>query len=124
MKCGEIRDICGDYALDIQYPKETITLYFNSLQNALNVKKIIEIDDSIPNMSTVCDMQEVVRCKDCVNFQKRSNNGNIGIGSHCKRVDSVTVHGYRDGEPSVDETLLWMNENGFCSYGKRRKNDE
>lgn len=32
MKCGEIRDICGDYALDIQYPKETITLYFNSRQ--------------------------------------------------------------------------------------------
>lgn len=77
MKCGEIRDMCGDYVLDIQYPKETITLYFNSRQNALNVKKIIEIDDSVPNVATVCDMQEVVR--------------------------------------------LWMNENDFCSYGKRRK---
>lgn len=65
MKC-EIREICGDWALDINnFNGGKITIYFNSRQNALNVKRILEIDDSIPNAATVCDMQEVVRCKDC-----------------------------------------------------------
>lgn len=61
MKC-EIHEICGDWALEIfQYPaprKPTI-VFFNSRQNALNVKRILEVDDSIPNAATVCDMQEV-----------------------------------------------------------------
>lgn len=58
MKC-EIREICGDWALDMHFPFETVTVYFNSRQNAENVKKIIETDKSIPNAATVCDMQEV-----------------------------------------------------------------
>lgn len=61
MKC-EIREICGDWALDMHFPFETVTVYFNSRQNAENVKKIIETDKSIPNAATVCDMVEVVRC--------------------------------------------------------------
>ena len=65
MKC-EVREICGDWALDINnFNGGKITIYFNSRQNALNVKRILEVDDSIPNAATVCDMQEVVRCKDC-----------------------------------------------------------
>lgn len=64
MTC-EIREICGDWALDMNFAGETITIYFNSRQNALNVKRILEVDCSIPNVATVCDMQEVVRCKDC-----------------------------------------------------------
>lgn len=65
MKC-EICEICGDWALDINnFNGGKITIYFNSGQNALNVKRILEVDDSIPNAATVCDMQEVVRCKDC-----------------------------------------------------------
>ena len=59
MKC-KIREICGDWALDIDgFNGGKITIYFNSRQNALNVKRILEVDDSIPNAATVCDMQEV-----------------------------------------------------------------
>lgn len=59
MKC-EVREICGDWALDINnFNGGKITIYFNSRQNALNVKRILEVDDSVPNAATVCDMQEV-----------------------------------------------------------------
>lgn len=60
----EIREICGDWALDV-FCGYKVTICFNSRQNALNVKRILEVDDSIHNVSTVCDMKEVVRCKDC-----------------------------------------------------------
>lgn len=61
MKC-EVREICGNWALDINnFNGGKITIYFNSRQNALNVKRILEVDDSIPNAATVCDMQEVKR---------------------------------------------------------------
>ena len=60
-----IRDICGDYALDLDYGCYATTIFFNSRKNALNVKKILEVDGSVPNQATVCDMKEVVRCKDC-----------------------------------------------------------
>lgn len=39
-----IRETSGVYALDMNYQTQTITLYFNSRQNAVNVKRIIEID--------------------------------------------------------------------------------
>lgn len=56
----KIRDICGDYALDIpDYNGSNFTLYFNSKKNAENVKRIIEIDGGKPNEATVCDMQEI-----------------------------------------------------------------
>ena len=49
MKC-EVREICGDWALDIDnFNGGRITIYFNSRQNALNVKRILEVDDSIPH---------------------------------------------------------------------------
>lgn len=59
----EIREICGDWALDIfQYPEpaKPITIFFNSRQNALNVKRILEVDDSIPNVATVCDLRQLL----------------------------------------------------------------
>lgn len=53
----KIRDICGDYALDIPtYNGSNFTLYFNSKKNAENVKRIIEIDGSKPNEATVCGL--------------------------------------------------------------------
>lgn len=67
-KVSDIRDICGDYAIDIKYhegQKEAITLFFNSRRNAETVKRCIEVDDSVPNVATVVDFVEVVRCKDC-----------------------------------------------------------
>lgn len=63
MKC-EIREIYGDWALDV-FDGGKVRIYFNSRQNALNVKRILEVDASIPNAATACDMVEVVRCKDC-----------------------------------------------------------
>ena len=98
MKC-EVREICGDWALAIfQYPepKKPTIVFFNSRQNAFNVKRIIEVDDSIPNAATVCDMQEVVRCKDC-------RYCTIGEGLFCEYSDYV------------------VNANDFCSYGEREK---
>lgn len=103
MKEITIRDFCGDYALDLPlYNESTVTLYFNSRQNALNVKRIIEVDESVPNAATVCDMQEVVRCKDCRNFGEAVGMSKNGVWARCflhKRT---------------------MCEKDFCSYGERK----
>ena len=45
----EIREICGDWALDIHWGKETITLFFNSRNNAELVKTVLEWEDLHPN---------------------------------------------------------------------------
>lgn len=81
MKC-EIREICGDWALDV-FDGSKVTIYFNSRQNALNVKRILEVDDRIPNAATVCDMVEVVRCGKCKHsvFPGRYGDANSGIYS-------------------------------------------
>lgn len=94
MKC-EIREICGDWALDMHFPFETVTVYFNSRQNAENVKKIIETDKSIPNTATVCDMVEVVRCRDC-----RYRQGRV----YCRRWTPPRI----------------MENMDFCSFGERK----
>ncbi len=98
MKC-EIREICGDWALDIM-AGEKVTIYFNSRQNALNVKRILEVDDSIPNAATVCDMKEVVRCKDC-----RIATKDIMI----------------DGWYRCENNLMTYMPYHFCSYGERKE---
>lgn len=102
MKC-EISEICGDWALDIDgFNGGKITIYFNSRQNALNVKRILEVDDSIPNAATVCDMQEVVRCKDC----KYSKKGNVVFDIpeyECLKTD-----------------MTCLDADDFCSYGERK----
>ena len=97
MKC-EIREICGDWALDIM-AGEKVTIYFNSRQNALNVKRILEVDDSIPNAATVCDMQEVVRCKDC---RMATEDFMIDGWYHC------------------ENNLMTHRPDCFCSYGERK----
>lgn len=96
MKGIEIRDFCGDYALDIPIDDRSVqTIFFNSRRNAETVKRIMEVDDSIPNAATVCDMVEVVRCKDC----KHRNPS----GWKCLRDN------------------LWHDMNDFCSYGERKE---
>ena len=83
----------------------------------------------------------VVRCKECVYWTPRHvkmNDGTIrfyernegivtiekgiNVGSYCKRFYDVTVHGYRDGEPCIDKTKAWCNQDDFCSYGERKNN--
>lgn len=94
----KIRDICGDYALDIpNYNGSIFTLFFNSKKNAENVKHIIEIDGSKPNEATVCDMQKVVRCKDC----KYSS-----FVKNCAQYECTRL----------DDRLFFPDD--FCSYGK------
>lgn len=108
MKC-EIHEICGDWALDINnFNGGKITIYFNSRQNALNVKRILEVDDSIPNAATVCDMQEVVRCKECKHCVC------IKDRDMCKRnaIYSTICEAYL-GLCAVEKTH-------FCSYGERK----
>lgn len=56
----KIREVCGDYALDIPFADGSVnTIYFNSKQNAKTVKHIIEVDGSKLNEATVCDVQEI-----------------------------------------------------------------
>lgn len=99
-KCTEIREICGDYAFDVEYSKDyTFTMFFNSRRNAETVKRCIEVDDSVPNAATAVDFVEVVRCRDC-----------------------------KESEVCPD-TLLWCNQferlvppMGFCHCGERSEN--
>lgn len=44
MNSIDIRESSGVYALDLNYPTQSITIYFNSHKNALAVKQIIELD--------------------------------------------------------------------------------
>ena len=92
-------------------------------------------------MAVQLGYEPVVRCKECVYWTPRHvkmNDGTIrfyernegivtiekgiNVGSYCKRFDDVTVHGYRDGEPCIDKTKAWCNQDDFCSYGERREN--
>lgn len=96
---------------------------------------ILRYDKRVPN----ADVVEVVRCKDCKYYQDRyielpdcskrpykkgessvPLSVGINVGSYCTRIDYAIVHGYRHGEPSVDETRLWTKPDGFCSYGERK----
>ena len=45
----KIREICGDWALDIKMGETTVALYFNSRNNAEMVKAILEWEDAHPN---------------------------------------------------------------------------
>ena len=45
----KIREICGDWALDIPFPSFVITIYFNSLANAELVRDILIHEDAHPN---------------------------------------------------------------------------
>lgn len=101
----KIRDFCGDYALDIPIDLKgsIITLFFNSRRNAENVKRIIEVDDSKPNEAPVCDMQEVVRCKDC----------------RWRGTEECSMY-YRC---NCGEQHTWETDNDFCSCGERKCGD-
>lgn len=39
-----IRETMGGYALEMEYPTQSFTIYFNSHKNAVDVKRIIEKD--------------------------------------------------------------------------------
>lgn len=100
-KVSEIREICGDYAIDIEYSKDyTFVMFFNSRRNAETVKRCIEVDDSVPNAATAVDFVEVVRCKDCAYYREETS---YCLNPHC----SSSFYGHR------------VRENHYCSYGER-----
>lgn len=107
MKDIEIRDFCGDYALDIPMgDKSVYTIYFNSYRNAETVKRIMEVDDSVPNAATVCDMVEVVRCKDCI---YRELLDRPMCKKHAHKSDGIWFG------------LRATADHYFCSYGERKE---
>ena len=102
-KVLDIREVCGDYALDVEYSKDyTFTMFFNSRRNAETVKRCIELDDSVPNVATAVDFVEVVRCKDC-KFASVED-------------DKIKCHNTYG--------LLVTKETEYCSRGKRRDQNE
>lgn len=91
----KIREICGDYALDIERGGDKVfTIYFNSHRNAETVKRCIEVDRSVPNVATAVDFVEVIRCKDC----------KYCLHSYC--LNSGIRH--------------FVNENDYCSFAERK----
>lgn len=51
MEKYKIREICGGWALDIHWGRETIVLRFNSNENAKLVKAILKWEDAHPNQA-------------------------------------------------------------------------
>ena len=106
-KVSDIREICGDYAIDIEYSKDfTFTMYFNSRRNAETVKRCVEIDDSVPNAATAVDFVEVVRCKDCKHFDLS------GDDTYCK---------YHTDNAGGCEFACYVHGDDYCSYGERKE---
>lgn len=118
---------------------------WNAAIDIIDAAPTIEIDrptrSQFKRMAVQLGYEPVVRCKECVYWMPRHvkmNDGTIrfyernegivtiekgiNVGSYCKRFDDVTVHGYRDGEPCIDKTKAWCNQDDFCSYGERREN--
>ena len=105
-KTTEIREICGDYAFDVEYSADNVfTMFFNSLRNAQIVKRCIEVDDSVPNVATAVDFVEVVRCKDC---------------RHLISCDRGYPYCSIMSNPGEGEYYTPFDDH-FCSYGERGK---
>lgn len=107
MKGITIREFMGDYALDIPMGDRSVhTIYFNSRRNAETVKRIMEVDDSVPNAATVCDMVEVVRCEKCKYVEMI-----VDIIGNPKLFCGI-YHTFPKVEVEFDH---------FCGYGKRKE---
>ena len=100
----EIKDVVCDYGI---YEDGKLKLILNSAHNAHLVKRILEIDQSVPNVATPADFVEVCRCKDCKRCDKYSP---------VKPIDEEATDAYfckvweRYTEPA-----------NFCSYGERKE---
>ena len=104
MKGITIRDFMGDYALDIPMGEGCVhTIYFNSHRNAETVKRIMEVDDGIPNAATVCDMVEVVRCKGCKHSTWSQEPCHGKVEYRCK------FHGFE------------VDKHFYCGSGERKE---
>ncbi len=95
-KIREAGDVC---ALDMDFPFETVTIYFKSKQNAEAVKRIIEADWAPTIVTTDCGVREVVLCKDCVEYSRAKVNEN--------------------GFLICPASGMEITEYDYCSYGER-----
>lgn len=110
-KVSDIREVCGDYAIDIKWGHDEYTLFFNSRRNAETVKKCIEVDDSIPNVATAVDFVEVVHCKDCK------------YGSEYKIGSTVRYRCLGRWDDSIGR-IVDVKPTDFCSYWEKRKHGD
>ena len=122
--------------IDADKAYETARKYHKDFsQSIADLTSLREVLEDTP----IADVVSVVRCKDCKYFQDRyvelpdgskipykkgessvPLSVGINVGSYCTRIDYAIVHGYRCGEPSVDETRLWTKPDDFCSCGERK----
>lgn len=111
-KVSDIREVCGDYAIDVEYGRDfTFTMFFNSRRNAETVKRCIEVDDSIPNVATVVDFVEIVRCKDCKHWNPYPNL----YGEHRTDGDCSCLSETHDAARPMTQ------QSHYCSYGEMEK---
>lgn len=90
----EIKDVVCDYGL---YEDGELKLILNSAKNAHTIKRILEIDDSVPNVAIPADFVEVVRCIKCIYRDKK------GV---CEK--------FRQRYPFFPE------DDFYCSFGERK----
>lgn len=101
----EIKDVVCDYGL---YEDGELKLILNSAHNANIIKRILEIDSSVPNVATPADFVEVCRCKDCKDYCAVMFKGEpMHYGYCCNTHDSVLENRHR-------------YEGDFCSYGVKK----
>lgn len=102
----EIKDVVCDYGL---YEDGELKLILNSAHNAHLVKRILEIDQSVPNAAVPADFVEVVRCKDCKWYQESEI---LAPNKFC----------YRLKHPVEDRQIGYnFSPDDFCSRGKMKK---
>ena len=52
----EVKEVVCDWGL---YEDGELKLILNSMRNALTIKRILEVDESVSNQATICHMVEV-----------------------------------------------------------------
>ena len=97
----EIKDVVCDYGL---YEDGELKLILNSAKNAHTIKRILEIDVSVPNAAVPADFVEVVRCKDC---------------KYCNEYQKFNFERYLGCNTNGE--IYEVEPNHFCSYGERKE---
>ena len=107
-----IREICGDWALDIHWVKETITLFFNSRNNAELVKAILEWEDIHPN-AAVPYKPTLTTPNEWVSVEERLPEEKQRVIVRCERVGTsvgwiLWGRWMTDIGPHVGDVTHWM----------------
>ena len=108
----EIREICGDWALDIHWGKETITLFFNSRNNAELVKTVLEWEDAHPN-SAVPYKPTLTQPNEWVSVEERLPKEKQRVIVRCERVGTsvgwiLWGNWMADIGPDAGKVTHWM----------------